>query len=290
MAFIDRYPGPVQARFRILANLVVYPFMFFLILALILSAGIGMQIVEGELRIQDLPALSWADIFILTLAAFLPLLMIWVGQITYFLFAQIIIRTLPFSKVDEAQPNLFVLNEQNIMQKNSQGKIETWLAWKDIEQAIFDNRSLYRTPLAFSSRIDLRSLSRHMLLPASTFRYTDLEKEVQRRLSGQAKTRITQLDFSLLQMPWLISALLLGVLISTYLVFGLGVTGCYETLKTCPDELKLYSQPIAQYGLIFASVIFGIISLIRWISANHYIKKVSSHGQKEERTKHSGKS
>lgn len=276
LAFIDRYPGPVQAIFRKLANRIVYPFIFLFVIMLIAGGGISMQIIEGEFRFEDLPPLGPSDIFILTLAVLLPLLIIWISQLTYFLLGQLVIHTLPLGKVDESQPCIFVLNERNIIQKNSQGKIENWMAWEEIDHAIFDNRSLYRTPLAFSSRIELHGHPKEMLLPASTFRFRELEREIKHRLDAGARSRITQVDFSILRIPWLVAALLSGFAVSTYLVFGQGITGCYG-VNPCPDELKTYAQPIIQYGLFFASLFFGIITWSRWKLADNFIKKARKH-------------
>jgi uncharacterized protein HemY len=278
LAFVDRYPGPVQAVFRKLANRLVYPFVFLFVIMLIAGGGISMQILEGEFRFQDLPSLSLVDIFLLSLVVLLPLLMVWAGQLTYFLVGQLIIYTLPLGKVDEAQPNIFVINEQNLIQKNSQGRIDSWIAWKDIHKAIFDNRSLYVKPLSFSSRIRLTDDKREMVIPATTFRYMELEKEIDRRLGTEGEIPITRLDFSILKTSWVAVALVFGFALGIAVVL-FGNVGCYDVITSadfvCRPGRQTYIQSTTLYGLFFACIFFGIITWRRWKLADRITRKES---------------
>lgn len=283
LAFIDRYPGSIQVAFRNLANRLVYPFVFLFVLALFLGSGISMQIIEGEIRFQDLPPLSIGDILQLLMGILLPLLMIWLYQVAYLLLGQLVILVLPFAKVEQSQPIVFRLEKQEITQTDSLGKNENQLAWDAMDNAIFDRRILYGKPLSFSSRITLHSYANKLLLPATIFHYQELEHVVKQWL--RTRTHVVKNDLSLLETRWLTFALISGLILSLIIVFGLHTYGCYDSPTgqnfTCSPSHILYAQPVIQYALFFASVLFGIISIVRWKRANRFIQKASKHASKQ---------
>ena len=84
--------------------------------------------------------------------------------------------------------------------------------------------------------------------------------------------RVLHQEFSLLRTPWLWIALLTGLVISLSLVGGVFFTpffGCYQNLQECPEQYRLYVQPIVQYGLFFASVFFMLLCWVRWKIQDH---------------------
>jgi len=281
IAFIDRFPGPIQKAFQKLSSILAYPFVFVFLLALVAGSGISMQIIEGELTIPNLPPITWLDVFKLLIVAFLPLFMIWAYYLAYFLFGQIAIRLIPFSRVDESQPDLFFLDKRGITQSDQAGMPTRSLAWQDIKVIVIDNRSLYRRPLVFSSSIEIYGKDTKLRLPGSTFRYAELEKKLSRNLTGEAAVRMIKNNLSLLHIGWLVFALLLGFTVSYFIVFGLGIVNCYVPVDLqdlgCPQKHQLIVQPIMQFGLFFSALFFGIISLTRWILTDRKLKKVSKY-------------
>jgi len=278
--YIDRYPGPVRQAFSRLAMSLAYPCIFFFMVLLIVGSGISMQIIEGELRPTHSPIL-WQQIPDLLAGVLLPLLMVWAYYFAYAVFGQLIIWIMPFGRVDEAQPDLFLIDDAGIAHLSRQGKSESRLAWHEVETAVVDDRSLYRRPLTFSSHIVLQGAGEKIQMQASIFRYAELEREVEDRLSGYQPVRFIRGHLSLLRTPWLGAALILGLVIAALGVSGqLGNPwhGCYGAASTdpnfvCPPENWVYIQPLVQYGLFFASLIFSLVSLVRWKLADGRTKQ-----------------
>ena len=283
VAYIDRYPGPVQEAFHKLANWLAYPFIFLFVLVIILESGIAMQFIEGEIRF-DLPPIIWSEAIGLIAGILLPVLMVWGCYLLYIILGHLIMVSLSFSKVDESQPDLYLLDEQGITQKGRLGKVIIHLDWSDIEAIYVDNRSLYRKPLAFSACILLIGSVNKLFLPASIYRYQELQGEIERKVAELPKPpRVRRKNLSVIRTTWLVVALLLGLAIAAAFVNGLfglpQMVGCYmyepglNNIPVCLPGYNLYIQPVIQYGLFFTSLIFMVISLIRWQSANRWVKE-----------------
>jgi hypothetical protein len=281
VAYIDRFPGPVEQAFRKLTNWLAYPFVFLFVVALIVGAGIAMQFIEGELKL-NLPGIQWLQALDLVAGLLLPLLMIWGYHLLYILLGQIITFSLSFTKVDESQPEMYVLDAQGITQKGRKGMDDLRLAWAELQTVVMDDRSLFRKPLTFSSRLVFRNQTGTLTLPASIFRFQELQNEVELKLAAGNKIPAkVQTRLSILRTPWLIIALAIGLAIAVAGVtgvFGIHPYGCYDPLvhnptDVCRLEFRLYVQPFIQLGLLLSSLIFMLITFLRWQLANGLARK-----------------
>ena len=281
---MDRYPGPVQESFRRLSRYLTLPSILLILLftvAIAFGAFISASFLTGESQVPYLdPIVWWTQAIFLVAWILLPLLALWGYNLTYALLGHFVILGLGFTRVDEAQPNLFVLDDQAISQQNWAGGSKKKIAWENVQTAVIDNRVLFSRPMTFSSNILLRDNETSLLLPASTFRYLELEKEVARQLTDrQPPVQIIKSRLQILEWSSLLSSLLMGVLLAAIIVISQNLFSCYGAEvpqgADCPEANRLYYMPILPLGMFFTSLIFGIVSLARWLSANWRIKKAS---------------
>lgn len=284
LVFMDRYPGPVQESFRRLSRYLTLPSILLILLftvAIAFGAFISASFLTGESQVPYLdPIVWWTQAIFLVAWILLPLLALWGYNLTYALLGHFVILGLGFTRVDEAQPNLFVLDDQAISQQNWAGGSKKKIAWENVQTAVIDNRVLFSRPMTFSSNILLRDNETSLLLPASTFRYLELEKEVARQLTDrQPPVQIIKSRLQILEWSSLLSSLLMGVLLAAIIVISQNLFSCYGAEvpqgADCPEANRLYYMPILPLGMFFTSLIFGIVSLARWLSANWRIKKAS---------------
>jgi tetratricopeptide (TPR) repeat protein len=270
IAYIDRYTGPVSRAFRNLSHRLAYPFTFLFVIAVIVGSGITAQFIEGELRIKGLPPIVWSQSFDLIAGIFLPLLMIWGYYLLYALLGQVVTWRLSFRDVEDAHRDLYLLDDEGACWTGKNNDIR--LNWHSIRTLLVDNRALYDKPMTFSSRAFLIG-ERDITIPASTFCYNELIAEIKKKLAENTQDGIIlHEELSLLRTLWLFAALFAGLAISLALVGGLfsdPFYGCYQAIQDCPPEYRLYVQPIVQYGLLFASVIFMLVCLARWKWRDH---------------------
>lgn|GEM_PF-5490256 len=282
LAYIDRYPGAVQKTFRNLRKFLILPWILLLLLftvVIAIGALISVSLIAGEAFVPYLdPLVWWLQLLFLFAWLLLPLMLLWIYNLVYTLLSQIIISGLRFTKVDESQPNLFLLDGHSISQQGEQGDPKQTLTWENIKITVVDDRSLYRTPLTFSSRILLQGDGKTLLLPATTHHYLDLENEVLNRLAHKP-VQIVRNNLVLLHLRSLIAALVLGLFLAAVIVISQDLHSCYGMVpppgSECPPENRLYFLPIIPFGIFFISLFFGIISLARWVLANQTIKKAS---------------
>lgn len=281
LAFIDRFPGSVRQTFHLLSNWLAFPFAFLFGVTLILASGFLMQFIEGELRVQPDPV-QWSQAWDLIVRLALPFLMLWGYHIFYILLGQAVALALSFSKVDEEQPETWRVDVTGLTRVAKPGEKHETLPWESLRRLVVHNRFLYSLPMVFSSRMYLVPSngegSRPIELPASIFRYSALQEELEKRLAG----RVFKVELSLLNTRWLWISLLVGFAIA--LAGGLGLFGepwhgCYnDPLVTgpqdvCRPEFRVYIQPIVQAGLLFASLLFGAITWVRWQVANRKVRR-----------------
>jgi tetratricopeptide (TPR) repeat protein len=284
LVFMDRYPGPVQESFHRLTRYLTLPSILLILLftvAIAFGSFLSVSFITGEPQVPYLdPVVWWSQALFLFAWILLPLLALWGYNMTYALLGHLVILGLGFTKVDEAQPNLFVLDDQAISQQDWAGGSEKKIVWENIRTAVIDNRVLFSRPMTFSSSILLRDKETSLLLPASTFRYSELEKEVTYRLKDrQSPAQITSNHLRILEWSSLLSSLLMGVILAGIIVISQNLFSCYGAEvpqgADCPEANRLYYLPILPLGMFFTSLIFGIVSLARWLSANWRMKKAS---------------
>jgi hypothetical protein len=284
LVFMDRYPGPVQEAFHRLTRYLTLPSILLILLftvAIAFGAFISVSFITGESQVPYLdPVVWWSQAIFLFAWILLPLLALWGYNLTYALLGHFVILGLGFTRVDEAQPNLFVLDDQSISQQNWAGGSEQKIFWENVRTAVIDDRILFSRPMTFSSSILLRDNETSLLLPASTFRYSELEKEVARQLTNRrSPAQIIKNRLRILEWSSLISSLLMGVILAGIIVISQDLFSCYGAEvpqgADCPEANRLFYLPILPLGMFFTSLIFGFISLARWLSANWRIKKAS---------------
>jgi hypothetical protein len=285
LAFIDRFPGSVRRTFNRLAIWLAFPFVFLFGLTFIPASGFLMQFIEGELRVQPDPV-QWFQGLELVIRLALPVLMLWGYYVFYQVIGQVVAVYLSLNRVDETQPETWSIEQDGISKKDETGpgEKEQRLAWEDVEKLVIDNRAVYCLPMMFSSRLHLVPAARNTLtrepleLTASIFRYGALQSELEKRLVG----KVIKSEFSLLRTHWLWIALLVGFAIA--IAGGSGLLGepwhaCYNDplVKTpqdvCRPEFRVYIQPIVMAGLFIASVIFGVVTWLRWLMTNRKVRK-----------------
>lgn len=284
MVFIDRYPGPVQKTFQNLTRYLTVPSILSLLIFTILiafGAFMSVSFIAGEARIPySDPSVWWLQLIFLFAWILLPMLVTWGYYLTYSVIGQLAILGLKFTKVDESQPSLFILDKQGISQQSQPEGSEKRISWDDVRTAVINDRALFSKPMTFSSNILVQGTQISLSLPASTFRYSEMEAELTQRLASRnPSASIIRSALRILNPATLITSLSLGVVIATVLVMGLGIHSCYGVTpppgSECPEANRLYYVPIIPTAAFFTSVIFGIISLIRWLVANRRIRKVT---------------
>lgn len=283
LSYIDRFPGRVRQAFHTLASWLAYPFIFLFALTVILGSGFLMQFIEGELVIQSDPV-KWSQAIDLIVRLALPVLMLWGYYTFYVVLGHLVAFILSLSRVDQEQPEMWRLDASGLTKTSNPGpgEKEEKLPWSEVRKLVVYNRSLYSQPMMFSSRMYIQPAggdgSHKFELPASIFRYKSLQRELEKRLPG----RVFKEELSLLGTHWLWITLLVGLGVA--LAWGLGLFGsrlyaCYgdPLVKTpqdvCRPEYRIYVQPVVQWGLFFGSVLFGIVTWLRWQLANRRVLK-----------------
>jgi hypothetical protein len=280
LTYIARFPGQIHRLFtgfaQILAVLgVVSTGLIALVLAFLL--GYTFIIVEGQIRnltssAPVSPALTNA--IILLLDAFVPLFVLWAYYLLYVPIGWFIVRFLvPISRVEESQPETYVLNETQIAQYDGEGRPLSTITWNNVDLVIIADRCVWQHPSALFSKTLITGSDQPLVIRGTTNHYRELQQEIEvYRVRHQPNPRPpVQCGLSIVNHWWLWGALVFALSLATILVFGIGVSSQFCATPyvngVCPNPIRLVLASWAMWTNIFFVLLFTVGSVVRLINA-----------------------
>ena len=271
-SYISRFPDKLLRWFRRLALLIALPLTYAFSFVVALALSLTFIVIEGEFLLSITGAsvgTSITDILILAGAALLPVpLTLWFYRFIYSLLGIVLVHFLGrrLIHVEREQPTYFVTDATGITVFATKAALRRTVIWADVALfASIDYRQWQRQVDLISSSVLVTNPAVEVIVDAITAGYARLKRDIARRLrSEQVGSKQRDLDFTIFNMVWIFTVILISFALALYLV-SIGEVPITWSISSTGYEVPLSLSSIMLSFLPTVVLVFPAVVMWRLV-------------------------